>query len=496
MVSCRHAMLATAPASTFDDLQSFIAASQELDDWRQIDGANWDLEIGALTEATAELIPEAPLLLFDNIPGYPAGYRVASLSLASYRRTALALGLPTDRPKLELMRLASRKITQARPLPPEFVRTGAVMENVFHGDEVDVLRFPVPRYHAEDGGRYIGTGDVLINRDPDSGFVNVGTYRQQVHERNLLGLWMSPGQQGRQIAQRYWDLGQACPVVATYGGDPLLFMASHTKFPWGASELDLAGGLRGRPVEVIEGPLTGLPIPAHAEIAIEGEIPPPSEESRDEGPFGEWPGYYSGGTRGTGERQPVIRVKALYHRNNPILLNETPLWPGAVKYGLPIQAGVLWDQLEAAGVQDITAVWMHMAYLVVVAIKQRFAGHAKQVGMAVLACAAGARNGRYVVVVDDDIDPSDLKEVLWAMETRVDPASDIQIVDGCWSTPLDPRMPPDKRASKDHTNSRAIFYAVRPFTWRDKFPQVSRSPRELRRQVVEKYRDLLPFPRM
>ena len=113
-------MLATLPAaagSTFDDLQSFIAASQELDDWRQIDGANWDLEIGALTEATAELIPEAPLLIFDNIPGYPAGYRVASLSLASYKRTALALGLPIDRPKLELMRMAARKITQPIATP-------------------------------------------------------------------------------------------------------------------------------------------------------------------------------------------------------------------------------------------------------------------------------------------------------------------------------------------------------------------------------------------
>jgi len=491
-------VLATAPAtgSTFDDLQTFVAAAQELDDWRQIDGANWDLEIGALTEVTAELIPEAPLLLFDNIPGYPAGYRVVSLVLASYKRTALAMGLLLDRPKMELMRMAARMVTEAKPIPPDFVRSGPVMENAFEGADADVFKFPVPRYHASDGGRYIGTGDVLINRDPDSDFVNVGTYRMQAHESQLLGLWMSPGQQGRQIAQRYWDRGQACPVVATFGGDPLLFMTGHTKFPWGSSELGLAGGLRGRPVEVIEGPITGLPIPAHAEIAIEGEIPPPSEQARDEGPFGEWPGYYSGGTRGTGEAQPVIRVKALYHRHRPILHNDAPLWPGAVKHGLPIVAGVLWDQLEAAGIQDIAGVWQHTPYMVVVAIRQRYAGHAKQAGMAVLACAAGARNGRYVVIVDEDIDPSDLKEVLWAMETRVDPASDIQLVDGCWSTPLDPRMPPDKRDSKDHTNSRAIFYAVRPFTWKDKYPQVSRTPRDLRRQIIEKYRDVVPFPRI
>ncbi|HLY64805.1 MAG TPA: UbiD family decarboxylase [Chloroflexota bacterium] len=490
-------MLATAPTETgvFNDLRSFIAACQEMDDWRAIDGADWDLEIGALTEATAELITEPPLLLFDNIKGYPAGYRVVSLLLASYRRGALALGLPLDRPRSELMRLAARKIANAESILPATVGSGPVMEYVLDGSDIDLFRFPVPRFHAEDGGRYIGTGDTLINRDPDSGFVNVGTYRMQLHEPNLLGLWMSPGQQGRQICQQYWDRGESCPVVATFGGDPLLFVVSHTKIPWGRSELELAGGLRGRPIEVVEGPLTGLPIPAHAEIAIEGEVPPPQEQARDEGPFGEWPGYYSGGTRGTGEAQPVIRVRRLYHRGNPILMNEAPLWPGA-KQGLSIPAGMLWDQLESAGIQDIVGVAQHTPYMIVVAIRQRYAGHAKQTGHAALSCSAAARNGRYVVVVDEDIDPTDMKEVLWAMETRVDPARDIELVDGCWSTPLDPRMPPANRESHEHTNSRAIFYAVRPYAWRDKFPQVSRSPRDLRQSVIDKYRSVLPFPRL
>jgi 4-hydroxy-3-polyprenylbenzoate decarboxylase len=271
-------------------------------------------------------------------------------------------------------------------------------------------------------------------------------------------------------------------------------MASHTQIPWGRSELEFAGGLRERPLEVIEGPLTGLPIPAHAEIAIEGEVPPPKLEARDEGPFGEWPGYYSGGTIGTGEPQPMIRVKALYHRRRPILYDEAPLWPGAPKHALPIMAGTLWDQLESAGIQDIVGVFTYTSYLVVVAIRQRYAGHARQAGRAAVNCAAAARNGRYVVVVDEDIDPTNLKEVLWAMETRVDPVRDIELVDGCWSTPLDPRMPPAKRESGDHTNSRAILYAVRPWEWRDKFPRVSRSERELREAVVEKYRSLLPFP--
>ena len=135
------------------------------------------------------------------------------------------------------------------------------------------------------------------------------------------------------------------------------------------------------------------------------------------------------------------------------------------------------------------------AFLDAVSIKQRYAGHAKQAGHAAIAAGASARDGRYVVVVDEDIDPTNLKEVLWAMMTRVDARTDIEIIEGCWSTPLDPRMAPEQKKNKDHTNSRAIFYAVRPFAWRDKFPKVSRVRRELRDEVVNKFKEFLPFPR-
>jgi 4-hydroxy-3-polyprenylbenzoate decarboxylase len=457
--------------------------------------ADWNLEIGTLTEAAADKIDAPPMLVFDKIKGYPKGFRMASLPLASAKRIALIAGLPIDKTKLELVRLIARKISSVEPIPPEEVATGPVMENVMTGEAIDLLRFPAIKSHAGDGGRYIGTGDSLINRDPESGYVNMGTYRMQLHDANTLGLWMSPGQQGRIICQRYWDKGQACPVVATFGGDPLLFLTSHIKFPFGKSEIDYAGGLRGAPIEVIKGPLTGLPIPARAEVAIEGEVPPPSVESREEGPFGEWPGYYSGGTVGTGENQPLIKVKAVYFRNDPILMNMAPMWPGAPADGINFRSGLIWDQIEAAGVPDVVGVYAYHSYLVVVAIKQRYAGHAKQAGMAALSCAAANRNGRYIVIVDEDIDPTNIQEVLWAMETRVDPQTDIQTVGGSWSTPLDPRMPPELRDAGDYTNSRAIFYAVRPFAWKDRFPAVNRCDRDEIRKIMEKYRKVLPFPK-
>jgi len=478
----------------YTDFRSFVEEAKKISDYRIIEGADWDAEIGALVESTAELVPQPPMLIFDKVKGYPAGYRVCSLPYAAYRRVALALGLPTDKSKLEILRMAARKVKNAELIAPKEVSTAPLFENRLKGGDVNLLKFPALRFHENDGGRYFGPGGGLTNCDPDSGYVNTGTYRMQLHDRNTLGLWMSPGQNGRQICAKYWQRGKSCPVVASYGQHPLVFMPSYTKFPYGRSEMEISGGLIGRALEVVRGPVTGLPIPASSEIAIEGEIPPPSEEARPEGPFGEWPGYYSGGTTGTGENQPIIRVKAIYHRNDPILEDEAPLWPGAVKMDLHISAGVLWDQLESAGIQDIAGVYNHTSYLTVVSIKQKYAGHAKQAGTAALSCAAGNRNGRYVVVVDEDIDPTNIKEVLWAMMTRVDPPTNIDIIEGCWSTPLDPRMPPEKRDNKDHTNGRAIFYAVRPFAWKEKFPKVSRSSRELRERTIAKFRNIIPFP--
>jgi UbiD family decarboxylase len=166
----------------FDDLRQFIDGAKKIADWKEIKGANWDLEISTLIEATAELIPQPPMLIFDEIKDYPAGFRVLGLPYAAYKRVALAFGLPYERNKLELVRLASRKVRAAQPIPPKEISNPPVMENTMTGGKVDLLRFPVLRSHASDGGRYIGTGDVLINQDPESGYVNMGTYRMQLHE--------------------------------------------------------------------------------------------------------------------------------------------------------------------------------------------------------------------------------------------------------------------------------------------------------------------------
>jgi len=188
----------------YDGLRSFLAECEKLGEVKVIRDADWNLEIGALTETVSELIDEPPALMFDEIKGYPKGFRVLSIPTASRVRMALALGLPPDTSKMEIVKYAANRIKHAKPIPPREVETGPVMQNIMRDNEVDLFKFPVLQSHRMDGGRYIGTGDCFINRDPETGYVNMGTYRMQVHERNLLGVWQSPGQQGRLIAERWW----------------------------------------------------------------------------------------------------------------------------------------------------------------------------------------------------------------------------------------------------------------------------------------------------
>jgi 4-hydroxy-3-polyprenylbenzoate decarboxylase len=157
---------------------------------------------------------------------------------------------------------------------------------------------------------------------------------------------------------------------------------------------------------------------------------------------------------------------------------------------LPIIHALIWDALENAGVPDVQGV-NYLPFsgygVLVVSIKQRYAGHAKQAAVIAAQCTPGAYLGRYIVVVDEDIDPTDTNQVLWAMWTRSDPEESVDLIRRSWSTPLDPRIPPDKRASGNFTNSRMIIDATRPFHWRDKFPAVVGTSADLQASLRKKW---------
>jgi 4-hydroxy-3-polyprenylbenzoate decarboxylase len=467
------------------DLRDWLEDVERLEQLETISGAHWDLEIGALTEIILERIATPPAVIFDQVPGYEPHRRVLANMLETLERTALTLNMPTDLKTISLIDRLRARLGSLQPVKPNIVSTGPVMENVFTGADIDLMKFPVPRWHAGDGGRYLGTAHLVITRDPETGVENVGCYRVMLQDKDKVGLYISPGKHGKMHYEKAMRAGKPFPVAMVFGQHPLLFIASSQAVPFGVNEYDWTGGILEQPIDVIKGPLTGLQFPANSEIAIEGEIVP--GEMLPEGPFGEWPGYYASARRA----EPFVRVKALYHRNDPIICGAAPFKPTIHgMYRSCLRAATVWNGMEKAGVPDIHGVYLPppaQRFMIVVAIKQRYPGHAKQAALVASQCHAGAYLGRYVVVVDDDIDITNLNEVVWAMATRSDPATSVDILRRTWSGPLDPIIP---RGQKGH-NSRMIIEAVRPYEWRDQFPDVSQISDETRQKFSAKWDETL-----
>ena len=467
------------------DLREWMSRVEELGELQVLRGVPRELEMGTIAEIVARQ-KDKPAVLFDDIPGFPAGRRVLINPIGSRNRLALSLGLPPQLSPMEMVHEWRRRIKEMQFLPPRFVDGGPVMENTAFGEEVDVLQFPAPLWHEKDGGDYIGTGDMVITRGPDGNWVNVGTYRVMVQDRNHLGIMITPTHHGRWQMDEWFAQGKPAPVAIVVGMDPLFFLVGTSDVPMGLSEYDYAGAIRGEPVEVIRGAVTGLPIPAHAEIALEGFVDP--EDLRMEGPFGEYPGYY-----GIGRPLPTVRVEGLYYRKDPIILGSPPVKPPEAMelYRNILRISQMWNALEEAGIPDITGLWgvVPPAFFTAISIRQRYPGHAKQAGRMVAQYRVGATINHFTVVVDEDIDVTDTDEVLWAMCTRVDPERDIEVLPGSTSSPLDPIIHPEKRTFP--VAAQVVIDATRPYEWRERFPEVVASSPQLKQQVLSRWAEAL-----
>lgn len=473
------------------DLRSWIEEVRKLGILKDVKGADWNLEVGTLTDLNVK--SKKHTLLFDSIKGYPEGHRILTGALLDAKRVALTLGLSPALTDVQLVKIIREKLSQALKTIDQFrfrtVEDAPLFENKQTDSKVDLLSLPAPKWFEHDGGRYLGTADTVITRDPDSDWVNVGTYRIMVHSKNRLGILMEGPRHGRMHMQKYFDQGKPCPIAISFGHHPALFLLAGMDVPQGLSEFDMIGAMTGTPYPVVKGPVTGLPIPADSEIAIEGYL---VNELADEGPFGEFMGYYAGGTL----KAPQIQVKALYHRNQPIILGTCAGRPpyDYSYFRCPIRAGLIWDILEKAGVSNVAGVWCHEAgysrAFTVVSLKQAYAGHAKQAGYIAAQCRPGAVSGRYVVVVDDDIDPTNLNDVVWAMCSRSDPATCIEIIRETLGTPLDPiaERTPEKKVV-EYSSSRGIIIACKPFGMecRGEFPQVISASEVLKERLKKEF---------
>jgi 4-hydroxy-3-polyprenylbenzoate decarboxylase len=454
----------------WSDLRGWLRLVEAAGQIKHIDApVDPDEELAAITFMSGRTAA-APALLFNNLVGNRSDARVLSNMLgASKERYALAVGLD---PKLSTsdMIFASRDLMKRR-LQPIFIPKGdsPVNEIVLQGRDIDVTAFPSPKFWPGDGGPYIGTGNITFTRSPDTGRINVGVYRQMLHGPTRIGLYCSPGKHGRMDREAWWARGEPCEVVAAYGIDPVLFMVGAQVFSADQSELDVAGGIMGRPIELTEAEHVSLPIPAHAELVVEGLLH--AGDTEMEGPLGEFTGYY-GNVRAP---QPVMEVKAVHSRKSPILtaalMATYPSCEIGAYYAIMRSARIL-DDLQRVGVPGVISAYSHPAAasgwgMVIVSMKQQYAGHTAQVLALTAQCPAASYYTKWVIAVDDDIDPTDFDQVMWALSTRCNPSDDLDILRNTWSTGLDPsQFPPEARPY----GSKVLINACKPHRYIKEFP--------------------------
>lgn len=477
--------------SEIGDLRDWLRAVEATGELTEVPGAHWDLEIGAVSQLNYRR-PSPHALLFDDIVGYPSGARVLTGSVSSPGRLGLTLGMGAGLGDAEvvdrLRSMPSRWAAAAADFAPNEVASAPFLQNAVKPAEIDLWRFPVPRWNTEDGGRYLGTGCAVVTTDPETGVPNVGAYRCQVQDDGAtVSVNMVPGKHGAQHVQRWFAKAGRAPVTVSFGQHPLLLVLGGTEVPTGISELAYAGAVLGRPLDVVRGPDTELPIPASAEIVMEGWLSP--DNARKEGPLGEWTGYYGGGDR------PILTLEptGLYWRDDPIILGSPPSKPPHdYSYMRTVmKSAMIFDALVDAGIPGVASVWAHEAgggrLLVAVSISQGYCGHSRQAAYVAAQCQAAAYMNRYVIVVDDDVDVRSLDDVIWAVCTRSDPAEDVEIMRKTWGSKADPLLVDHSRPY----NSRAIIDACIPFERRGDFPAVATGNPAYLEEVGRKWAHLL-----
>ena len=366
------------------DLREWLARVEEIGELTRVSQpVDRDEEMSAISYLVAKQQP-SPAVLFERPRGFdksPIGAKMLWNILGpSVKRVALTLEEPADTPTVELIRRVKDKLK--RRLPPREVPAGQapIYQNTITGKSIDLNQLPIPRHWPLDGGRYAGTGDAVITRDPDSGYLNVGTYRMMVQGKAQVGLYLSPGKDARLHITRAWQQGKPINVAAAWGIDPLFMLVGSQTFPKNVSEYEYAGGIKGEPIPVVRGKTTDLLIPANAELVIEGVIRPNSVKA--EGPFGEFPGYYGRPEAGC----PLVDITAVHYRSRPILTNALMAdYPSCEQSGFfsVIRSAKIWDDLDKLGIPGIQGVYAHPAAaggfgMTVISLEQRYAGHAAQ----------------------------------------------------------------------------------------------------------------------
>ncbi|MFB6672967.1 non-oxidative vanillic acid decarboxylases subunit C [Streptomyces sp. NPDC056390] len=431
----------------YDDLRSFLGTLEKEGQLLRItEEVLPEPDLAAAANATGRIGENAPALYFDNVKGFTEA-RIAMNVHGSWANHALALGLPKNTPVKEQVEEFARR-WDAFPVAPERREHAPWRENTQVGEGVDLFSvLPLFRLNDGDGGFYLDKAAV-VSRDPedpdDFGKQNVGTYRIQVIGRDRLAFQPVPMHDVAQHLRKAEEKGEDLPIAITLGNDPVMAIVAGMPMAYDQSEYEMAGALRGAPAPIATAPLTGFDVPWGSEVVIEGVIE--SRKRQIEGPFGEFTGHYSGG-----RRMPVIRVDRVSYRTNPVFesLYLGMPWTECDYLVGPNTCVPLLKQLRAEfpEVQAVNAMYTH-GLMVIISTKKRYGGFAKAVGMRAMTTPHGLGYVAQVILVDEDVDPFNLPQVMWAMSAKTNPKDDVVVIPNLSVLELAPAAQPAGITSK------------------------------------------------
>ena len=438
---------------SFDDPRDFLECLEERNELIRIsEEVDPKYGISAYIRKTSD--QQGPAVLFENVKGHDMA-AVGGI-FACRRRVLMALESNSDN-------VYGRFDNGLHhPLPPKLVETGPCKEVILKGEEVDLTRLPIPTYAEKDGGAFITHG-IQISKDPEDGTKNASIYRMQLHGKRELGVYPSGYQDlSRQFAKAEAK-GQPLEIAVAMGCDPVVMLATQVSAAYGEDEIEIAGGLHGKPVEVVKCETVDLEVPATTEIVIEGLVLP--HHRKHEGPFAEYSGYY-----GPASMQPVVEVTAITHRRNPIFhagLTGRPMTENHFLKQIPGEVA-LYRHLKPdfPGLKSVHATGAGCCtFMIFISVKQTYPGEGRKLLTATL---SSKKPQKCVVVCDEDIDVFDPNQVLWAIATRVRPAEDVVIIPKFPTANLDPSK------LDGQLGSALGIDATRPFG--ETFPEVPIHP--------------------
>lgn len=380
----------------------------------------------------------APAVLLENIKGYKNS--ILLNIHGSWANHALMLNLPRDTSIKEQFHELNRR-WPGKTVKPIWVEDAPCKE-VIVDKNINLFEIlPLYRSNKYDGGCYISKAST-ISRDLDDpkhfGKQNLGIYRIQVTGKDRVNIqplaFHDLGLHFRKAEER----NEPLPVAITIGNDPVVTLMGCTPLEYEQSEYEYVGALKQKPCELIKAETADLDLPAGTEIVLEGELIP--RKRSVEGPFGEFTGSYSGA-----RLHPEVKINMITHRKNPIFENLCLGIPWTeIDYLLALNTSIpVYRQIKATfpEVEAVNAMYIH-GIVTIISTKCRFGGYGKSVAMRLLSTPHGMPYSKFVIVVDDFVDPFDLNQVMWALATRVNPEKHVSLINNCPGMPLDPSSSP------------------------------------------------------